>query len=622
MKKILLFILFFIVYSPSFSQDAATIYKMTVNSTVTIETEDGLGSGFFVAENIIATNYHVIKGSSLAFCRTNNSPTKYQIIGYVAINMAVDLVLLQVAGLNRPAIKIATTQVVPGQHVFVIGSPKGLEASISDGIVSGLRDFDGYKLIQITAPISPGSSGGPVLNTNGELVGISVLQYVEGQNLNFAIPKSGLEELLIFRKGYSSPLADLLPQVKPKSNESYQVSNYGLSLIEAKQNIDNLLASANGSSQSKNFLFKMKIYGAIAKEKSLYNKYPKANVEAFEALKKYLELDPRENQIKADKYDGVNGIYNTFFDKGVEFYKTQNWQEAYYEFQQMAAMGDLLIARKWSTSPFDTTSYLYAAATAQNAKLEPEAVQYYSKLADIKVSGKDYEGVYEYLTKYYLNNPNDEQFKKYIGLAKEVYPTNNLWKDIEFEYTKKNTNLASFVSKFDAEDAANTLTSEAYFDYGNYFANDEKIKDLPEDQRAQYNKKAQYAFEKAYQKDTTNGIAAYNAGVTAYTNWETVAQAARDIKGITADVKVKKTVANKQAFEAADQSIAWLEKAHRSLLGKAHRSNLEKGLLNKSVDLLYNVFEYKRDMSRGINPKDYDAYDAKLNYYNGLHAKY
>ncbi|MCY7422109.1 MAG: hypothetical protein LH478_10265 [Chitinophagaceae bacterium] len=392
-------------------------------------------------------------------------------------------------------------------------------------------------------------------------------------------------------------------------------------LEEAKIEIDKLMTDEKTNKQAESYLLKMQLYSKMAANEALLAKYPTADMEAYAALKKYLELEPNEEKLKADRFDGVNNVYNTFFQQGVKLYKAEDWAKSFDKFKNMAAMGDLLIARKWSTSPFDTTSYLYAAATAQNAKLEPEAVQYYSKLAEIKVNGKDYEGVYEYLTKYYLNNPNDEQFKKYIGLAKEVYPNNTLWKDIEFEYTKKNTDLASFVKKFDADDAATTLTSEAYFDYGNYFANDDKIKNLPEDQRGQYNKKAQYAFEKAYSKDTTNGIAAYNAGVTAYTNFESVAQTARDIKGTTADVKVKKTAANKQAFEAADQSIVWLEKSHRSLSAKTTRTNLEKGLLKKSVDLLYNVYEYKRDMSRGVSPKDYDAYDAKLNYYNGLHGK-
>ena len=129
-------------------------------------------------------------------CYTNNSSTKYKIEGYVAVDKSVDLILLKVSGLNRTALKIATGSVSPGQEIYVIGSPKGLPASISDGIISGLRDFEGYNLIQITAPISPGSSGGPVLNSNGEIIGVSVGQFKDGQNLNFAIPKSNLELLI------------------------------------------------------------------------------------------------------------------------------------------------------------------------------------------------------------------------------------------------------------------------------------------------------------------------------------------------------------------------------------------------------------------------------------------
>lgn len=178
------------------AQNANLIYSKTVNSTVTIETDIGLGSGFFVTKNIIATNFHVIEGATIAYCYTNNSSTKYKIEGYVAVDKAADLVLLKVAGLNKMPLKMAIKAVVAGQKIFVLGSPKGLPATISDGLVSGLRDFNGLKFIQITAPISPGSSGGPVMNANGELVGISVGQINGGQNLNFAIPKSYLQKLL------------------------------------------------------------------------------------------------------------------------------------------------------------------------------------------------------------------------------------------------------------------------------------------------------------------------------------------------------------------------------------------------------------------------------------------
>ena len=219
MRTILLLSLIFALspINQLFSQDASLIYKNTVNSTVTIITDNGSqGSGFFVAPNIIATNYHVMEGATNASCFLNNSDTEYKIDGYVGIDKTVDLILLKVSSLNKPVIKLAVTTASIGQKVYVIGSPLGLPATISDGIISGMRDFEGSKLLQMTASISPGSSGGPVLNSIGELIGISVSQLTDGQNLNFAIPKSYLQILLDFKKDTPSVLSTLITSEKPK----------------------------------------------------------------------------------------------------------------------------------------------------------------------------------------------------------------------------------------------------------------------------------------------------------------------------------------------------------------------------------------------------------------------
>jgi uncharacterized protein (TIGR02145 family) len=217
MKKINLIVCFVLISFFAAAQSAELVYKNNVNSTVTIETEIGQGSGFFVGTNLIATNYHVIEGATEAFCYTNSSAAKYEIEGYVAVDKEVDLVILKVKGVNKPAIKMSTSTPIPGQKVYVLGSPKGLPATITDGIVSGLRDWDGTKLIQISAPISHGSSGGPVLNANGLLVGISVGALEDGQNLNFAIPKSNLDLLLGFKKSYATPLSSLAGSFENKT---------------------------------------------------------------------------------------------------------------------------------------------------------------------------------------------------------------------------------------------------------------------------------------------------------------------------------------------------------------------------------------------------------------------
>jgi uncharacterized protein (TIGR02145 family) len=217
MKKIKLIVYFVLISFFAAAQSAELVYKNNVNSTITIETEIGQGSGFFVGPNLIATNYHVIEGATEAFCYTNSSAAKYEIEGYVAVDKEVDLVILKVKGLNKPAIKMSTSTPTPGQKVYVLGSPKGLEATISEGIVSGLRNWNGRKLIQISAPISHGSSGGPVLNANGLLVGISVGALEDGQNLNFAIPKSNLDLLLGLKKSNSIPLSSLAGSFENKT---------------------------------------------------------------------------------------------------------------------------------------------------------------------------------------------------------------------------------------------------------------------------------------------------------------------------------------------------------------------------------------------------------------------
>jgi len=98
-----------------------------------------------------------------------------------------------------------------GDSVYAVGNPEGLEGTFSQGIVSGIRESGGDRLLQITAPISPGSSGGPVLNEKGEVIGVSVATFRDGQNLNFAVPSAQLKELLS-KAGPLMPLAEAKAQ--------------------------------------------------------------------------------------------------------------------------------------------------------------------------------------------------------------------------------------------------------------------------------------------------------------------------------------------------------------------------------------------------------------------------
>jgi tetratricopeptide (TPR) repeat protein len=118
----------------------------------------------------------------------------------LAIDGEGDLALLQVDVPKELAAPLTIVQAAPqeGESIVVIGNPYGLEGSVSNGIVSAVREIPGYgKIIQITAPISPGSSGSPVVNMRGQVIGVASLQAAEGQSLNFAVPSERIFGLKI-----------------------------------------------------------------------------------------------------------------------------------------------------------------------------------------------------------------------------------------------------------------------------------------------------------------------------------------------------------------------------------------------------------------------------------------
>ena len=174
---------------------AATVYLEMKDSTGTTLS---FGSGFFVKPNQIATNFHVIEGAAQGTAKLVSKYTRYQIEGIVATDKDNDLAVLNVTASGVTPLPLGDSDTVNiGAKVYVAGNPKGLEGTFSDGLISR-RERHPKKRLQMTAPISPGSSGGPVLNSRGEVIGISVAVHraLDAQNLNFAIPSNYLKALL------------------------------------------------------------------------------------------------------------------------------------------------------------------------------------------------------------------------------------------------------------------------------------------------------------------------------------------------------------------------------------------------------------------------------------------
>lgn len=161
----------------------------------------GMGSGFFVSsDGLLVTNYHVIQGADFATVLLFDGTTLF-VDGVGASDEQNDLALLKVNGSELPFLTLSETGVpIVGTKVYAIGNPKGLTNTFSEGVVSGLRESaDGRLIIQTTAAISPGSSGGPLLTAVGQVVGVTTSYSSEGQNLNFAIPATKVNQLIANR---------------------------------------------------------------------------------------------------------------------------------------------------------------------------------------------------------------------------------------------------------------------------------------------------------------------------------------------------------------------------------------------------------------------------------------
>lgn len=178
----------------------------------------GQGSGFFVDSNRFLTNYHVLAGASRAEVKTSDGKC-YSVERIVAQDKAGDLIIATTENpfvdIGRSNLKISEVLPDVGERVIVIGSPLGLEQTLSEGVVSAVRNIpDLGEILQITAPISPGSSGSPVVNVRGEVVGVATLQLAKGQNLNFAMP--GPRVMALLQKPVKLPATSVYPSVVGK----------------------------------------------------------------------------------------------------------------------------------------------------------------------------------------------------------------------------------------------------------------------------------------------------------------------------------------------------------------------------------------------------------------------
>lgn len=308
------------------TENLPSIIKRIKSSVVIVFTYDNkgeflkLGSGFFISQNgDIITNYHVLQGASSAELKTSDGKT-YTIAYIVAEDEQSDIIRLSVNIPSQYVSPLSLNKTIPevGERIIVYGSPLGLENTVSDGIVSAVREIlDFGKIIQITAPISPGSSGSPVLNMKGEVIGIATFQMIEGQNLNFAIPSERIASLNLVEEEKIFTTEELYEQEgkeKKDSDYTYEAADKAFYFIDKREYEKALpyleIAIKTDISSLKAWAYFQSgyCYGKL-------NSYAKA----IEAYKQAVRIDPDD----ADTYYNLGNVYFALdnHSKAIEVYK-------------------------------------------------------------------------------------------------------------------------------------------------------------------------------------------------------------------------------------------------------------------------------------------------------------
>lgn len=386
---------------------------------------------------------------------------------------------------------------------------------------------------------------------------------------------------------------------------------------EAKTELDKNMGNAKFTSKPEAYMIKTAIYSALAMEDAVKTTPAGEQLaaEAEAAFKKYREMDPALSLINDPVYqNGPVNLYSSFYTRGYSDYLAKNWQAGFEKFKKAVELSDLLIDKKVVTVAMDTNVLILAGIMAENSKNDNDAAKYYSRLADKKIGGADFEGVYRFLVNHYFMNKDMAAFEKYKALGAELYP-----KSEYFTYDKVDFAVglvSSFNDKLKAVEEvlatdpnnykANQILGELIYDT----LNPRKEEDPIPANAAELETKMVTAFTRAAAAKAGNEVpylflGDHFIGKAVKINDARTAHAA-DMKTRTKpgtmpskeDV-AKRDLLDKQYGDALESARDPYEKAAEIFAGKDHLELRDKQQYKKVANYLADIYAFKKGQAKG-----------------------
>ncbi|HEV2835741.1 MAG TPA: tetratricopeptide repeat protein, partial [Pyrinomonadaceae bacterium] len=345
------------------------------------------------------TNRHVIEGAYRAEIHSSTG-TVFPVKGVLAVDAEGDIALLKIDP-PVPAIRplpLDKTSPQEGESVVVIGNPLGLEGSVTNGIVSAVRDIPTFgRIIQITAAISSGSSGSPVVNMQGQVIGLATLQITGGQSVNFAIPSERISQLQV---ATMTSLADLVAASgRNKRAKAVQFFRDGLSFL-SKDDCEKALPYFEKAVESDSS------YADAWAQTGFCNEKLGKHAEALEASKKAVNLRP-----SAESYFniGLASFYLKQYRDAAEAYRSAIKLDPYNSADAYYALG--LVYRDWGKADEEIQAY------KQAIRLRPDYTVAYERLGSRYLKSKKFNEAVEVFRQLSALKPGDAIAPNNMGEA-------------------------------------------------------------------------------------------------------------------------------------------------------------------------------------------------------------
>ena len=225
---------------------------------------------------------------------------------------------------------------------------------------------------------------------------------------------------------------------------------------DAKTAIDKFMADPKNANSAEGWYLKGRTYNAVSDEAStpLADKY-QLKVDAYEALKKSQQLDPKETMMKLEQYISYLSLYYGLYDVGAGFFNDKNFNSSFESFKKALEVEDYIKAKGYTYDQakfpaFDTSLITNIAIAANQAKNKTEAVNYYRKITDAGIGGESARDAYEFLVDYYNRADDAANLNALLVKAKALYPTYNYWNEVELDRIQKSGDEQALFAKYES----------------------------------------------------------------------------------------------------------------------------------------------------------------------------